>query len=909
MEDIQNITTFPRPPATQNPTSATRMDETPGSQQRSLDVRFKLKVSRADGVTFLRFTDDLMRGSGKNRRFRVSATDGAITRDTGYIKSKGVSVEWDVVLGEFTAGPSSRLTLRLFAKRRVHSDALIGTLELPFASLCFSSSHVIRIGVFPDNVILTQPTRHVTIHLEVIVSEAASSPTPDAAPDPASVTPGVPLGIDSANAHQPTPPPEGHIHGLHPVDETLARVDDAVRNVHLASPLITKNMEDAGRAPDGLDGVDNLYDTWKSVIDKIQWVVDVTDKIAEIHPYAKMAWSILSFIPKTFLEQVERDRNVLQLLQAIHHALDLLDEASFLRCNNPLSKQTHILEDMIRHICDCGDFIQAYARSPHFWERLWRNTGREIDSRIRDYCTRLVDLREEFLRYATVAVEEATFHIREEATRISHRLEGISSQLESISADVAGVGTDAKIREIPYPRGASFRSDKRCLTGTRTAFLDRITDWINNPESSRALVLFGQAGTGKSSIAHELAFRFHEMHRLSSSFVFSRREHSNQRSYLFLTGLVRDLSDRYPAFWASLGKKVENDTHARLGSEDFATIFDSLLLQPLATATLIGPIFIIIDAIDESEDAFGYDGIHTFLAGHICDLPPNFRIVITSRPEQDIKKAFSNAKSIDILRMDDPELSGTTDDDIRIYLCKNLSPEVFSKHGDALLRKAGGLFQWAAVACGYIKRPPRGLTVDDCICRLLAPSSADKLLGRPLDDLYWTVLSTFYNDEAVRSRFQSVLGLLLAAFEPFSVRTLTGLRHQLRGTEKENASHVLSIIGGLGSLLSNATSSNDALPIVPLHASFRDFLTDQERSGSFHVDIKEAHHQLASASFATMHHALRHNICGLETSHQSNDDVEDLPDRISKCISSALSYACRFWDYHLEAVPFVTNLY
>src|SRR6266702_4622544 len=85
---------------------------------------------------------------------------------------------------------------------------------------------------------------------------------------------------------------------------------------------------------------------------------------------------------------------------------------------------------------------------------------------------------------------------------------------------------DAKIREIPYGTVSRFTVDKGCLTGTRTAFLDFIVNWVNDPASERCLVLFGQAGTGKSSIAHEIARRFDKIHRLTSSFIFLRKEQS-----------------------------------------------------------------------------------------------------------------------------------------------------------------------------------------------------------------------------------------------------------------------------------------------------------------------------------------------------------------------------------------------
>ena len=91
-----------------------------------------------------------------------------------------------------------------------------------------------------------------------------------------------------------------------------------------------------------------------------------------------------------------------------------------------------------------------------------------------------------------------------------------------------------------------FGPDKGCLMGTRVAFLDFIINRVNNPTSERGLILFGQAGTGKSSIAHEIARLFDEMHRLTSSFIFLRREQTARKAYHLFTTLACDLADRYP---------------------------------------------------------------------------------------------------------------------------------------------------------------------------------------------------------------------------------------------------------------------------------------------------------------------------------------------------------------------------
>jgi hypothetical protein len=363
----------------------------------------------------------------------------------------------------------------------------------------------------------------------------------------------------------------------------------------------------------------NIYATWKKAVDSIKLVVDVVDKIAEVHPYAKMAWSVLSMIPKTILNQVERDENVQTLLQGIHDVFDLAEVADRLRTIKPGSKQAEIFTAMLKHVCNCGDFIQSYAKDTQFWKRIFKNIGGERDMKIEDYRTTLFHLQDLFLNHATVTTEITALQILDDVGGLSTRL-GI--QITAVSNQIVDASLNATIREIPYAQGSRFSTEKCCLPRTRTAFLDCIVDWVNNPDSERALILFGQAGTGKSAIAHEVARRFDNMHRLSSSFINRRAEGS--KPYLLFTTLARDLADRYPSFKAALGRAIQDDTSRRIGARDYSTLFESLLQRPLRNLHLVGPILVVIDALDESGDASGSSGLHSFLADHISELPSNF---------------------------------------------------------------------------------------------------------------------------------------------------------------------------------------------------------------------------------------------------------------------------------------------
>ena len=476
---------------------------------------------------------------------------------------------------------------------------------------------------------------------------------------------------------------------------------------------------------------------------------------------------------------------------------------------------------------------------------------------------------------------------------------------------------DAIIREIPYDTRPRFMPEKGCLPGTRTAFLEFITNWVNDTHGSeRTLVLFGQAGTGKSSIAHEISHRFNQMHRLTSSFIFLRKEQSKHEAHHFFTTLAHDLSDRYPSFKAALGRIVQGDFSLRVRTHDFPTLFEFLILKPLEDLHIIGPILVVIDALNESGAITDRNGLHTFLAKNLSKLPMNFRVLITSRLEDVILSAFNGAPSARIKYMNDPQLAAQMDDDI-LSLLKDLLPSnIFDKHGVALARKAEGLFQWAAVAGRFILHPPEcfGFKKNSCIKHLLKRTT-DRDGQDPLDDLYKEVLEGYLTHSKTQLLFRSVVGQLIAAFEPLSICSLTTLqRHTLNDDDDDddddddNDDSIFSLLCCFGSLLSNVNSPKSTLPIVPLHTSFCDFLINKEKSGDFYIVLKDAHKSLAHSCLGLMLCDLRFNICDIESSYLPNKDI-DLKSCVAEHLPPALLYACLFFNSHLEHLSFETDLF
>ena len=84
-----------------------------------------------------------------------------------------------------------------------------------------------------------------------------------------------------------------------------------------------------------------------------------------------------------------------------------------------------------------------------------------------------------------------------------------------------------------------------CLDGMIIKTLNEIVDWIDNTDTATPCIfwLYGQAGKGKSAIAHTIALQAQNLGMLGSCFCFSHvRQHKQLHMNLFLT-IAHDLAD------------------------------------------------------------------------------------------------------------------------------------------------------------------------------------------------------------------------------------------------------------------------------------------------------------------------------------------------------------------------------
>jgi len=460
---------------------------------------------------------------------------------------------------------------------------------------------------------------------------------------------------------------------------------------------------------------------------------------------------------------------------------------------------------------------------------------------------------------------------------------------------------------MEYAAAAGLNTTKHCLPGTREDILSEIKSWISETgeDVPRVLWLSGTAGKGKSAIAHTIANWSKEAGCLGSCFCFDRTRVADHRHEKIFTTIARDLADCNPAIRRALASAVRDNNELR-HTADITKQWRELVIEPIrVTSTVVtAPVLIAIDALDESGNDSSREQILRLLTTQLTELPGNFRVVITSRPLEDIHKSLHTASHVRHLSMDDIPPESTTRD-IQRYVSDKLGilGNVFNDgHFRAIAQKSDGLFEWARLACEYIKRANK--VGRGPMRRFEAVVDGTSAKGTHLlDEMYQRLLAEIMpheDDEEAIPMFQSVMGQILASHEPLTKAALTSMR--LHFPRVDRSYEVDDVIGPMGSLITGTADSQT--PIRPLHASFYDFLTDTARSDKFFIDVSSVERDLAFASLGVMKQGLHFNICSLESSYLPNSAVHDLEKRVKDSIPAELSYSCRFWGTHVRAAPF-----
>ena len=446
---------------------------------------------------------------------------------------------------------------------------------------------------------------------------------------------------------------------------------------------------------------------------------------------------------------------------------------------------------------------------------------------------------------------------------------------------------------------SDFAGDDRpeCLENTRRETLDSIYQWADASGYPNVLLLIGAAGTGKSTIATTVAGEYQRRRQLGCH-MFFLREKSHPGNVL------QSIAYSLAAYNQTIAESLVNqlkDTGV-LGPSNLKTKFDILLREPLKTAAIEvrEPILIVLDALDECGTPESRKSLINVLRDCLPTLPPNFRIFITSRPDEDITPLIPKPNFV-TMTIDQHS------NESKVNVCAYIKFEFDQMRSSGkinvpddcewddnirrLSESADGLFIWASTAVRFVRE--ERLFQFRCFRNLVSNAKSLKL-----DELYTTVFACVskWNEED-KTTLKNVFSLILFAKRPLSDTEID----EILDVETDTTSNLLSYFRSL-------VRYEGGQPIRIYHASFYDYLISCEGE-PWHVDPSVQRAYIASKCFERMGDLLKYNICNIPSSFSLNSDVPDIDNRVTRCIPQFLNYICCNWFHHLQDVSYSQHLY
>ncbi|KAG8728873.1 hypothetical protein FRC11_010056 [Ceratobasidium sp. 423] len=480
--------------------------------------------------------------------------------------------------------------------------------------------------------------------------------------------------------------------------------------------------------------------------------------------------------------------------------------------------------------------------------------------------------------------------------RIQGYLRRVSdSRLKSLSPSLSACYNSAQA--VDLKRGP-------CTKGTRVDLLNQMLDWVDSSSLGSVYWMSGMAGTGKTTITYSLCEVLDANHKLAASFFGSRLLPECRDVNLIIPSIAYQLARSSQPFQCVLLKVLEKDpdVHTRLPHLQFDTLISKPLLE--VKDMLPDNLVVVIDALDECENKESTSRILDVLLTKSSHLPVKF--IMSSRPEPEIRdemvKQNDQAKSRVVLHELDKD---TVQADIETYLRFALAQvQPTEDEITTLVERAGILFIYAATVVRYIshyrfRRNPRAR-----LANVLESSSASENKHREIDELYAIILRAALDDPTLdnseREDVHQVLHSVICTREPLTVDVLSKLLGM------NDADRVRAALRPLWSVL-NISGTNEL--VTTLHASFPDYMLDPSHSKQYYCDSRVHNQTIAQRCFDLFRDTRpQFNICNLESSYISDDQVEGLEERINDAISTELFYASRYWAIHLHSATGSSDL-
>jgi len=355
----------------------------------------------------------------------------------------------------------------------------------------------------------------------------------------------------------------------------------------------------------------------------------------------------------------------------------------------------------------------------------------------------------------------------------------------------------------------------------RQWLFEAVEHWrLERNKKSRLFWIMGAPGVGKSAFAAQLTHIRSDAVVASQFCEWDKPDHRNAGRVV--CSIAFQMATRLPDYRKLLLTLPEIKA---LDQKDASELFDYLLANPLKSVINGGreKLLIVIDALDEAGES-GRNSLVEMLARNALHLPDWLGMVVTSRPEFDVKTPF---QALNPLTLDTKSESNKAD--IRDYLSNKLAIQFQNKpNAEALvnqiLEKSEGIFLYAERFCEDVHKGY--LSLDH-------PEQFPQGLG----GIFYQYFKRQFPDlKQFRKDVRPALRAILAAREPLPLEIL----QELFNWEDEELQDFIHILGSLFPVTKTTYSET----FKPYHKSLTDWMGDEGKAGVYFVSEMEGHRML-----------------------------------------------------------------
>ena len=361
----------------------------------------------------------------------------------------------------------------------------------------------------------------------------------------------------------------------------------------------------------------------------------------------------------------------------------------------------------------------------------------------------------------------------------------------------------------------------RCHEDTRQWLFDDFDKWFSDPGDSRAYVLLGDAGVGKSVIAGVLAQRMKKARRLGAAY-FCRHYDGTRNDPRNLLGTIAcqlcNCNSQYSNIMGGEDGVTIMLANSNLGVQELCT---KLLEEPLSKCSPFQRKLVIIDALDETEYKSRKDFI-CLIKERFPRLPEWLVFFITSRPEDMLQSRLAKYNPCIRICAGNGELRNLYyqqhEQDIQRFLENSVDFSRLPCSVQDVTRRCNGLFLYAFYIAQELNVSLHSGKIDQ-FCDLFPGD---------IEDFFETNLRRVY-DKVGEDLYSKLLGCIMNAPSPLPVSFVSFVLHREKSSLNEQK--VIDAVSQFVVMQERVSFLHSLIPA---------WLTNKKKAQELYIDPKEA---------------------------------------------------------------------